>query len=50
MCRFNAQNKEVRFGNFIFGPIVMRMFYYLQEDEKALEVRYQSRHFIPNSY
>lgn len=35
--RFNAQNKEVRFGNFIFGPIVMRMFHYLGDESRALE-------------
>lgn len=38
--KFNAQNKEVRFGNFIFGPVVMRMFHYLKEDELALQVCY----------
>ena len=36
--RFNTQNKEVRFGNFIFGPVVMRMFHYLKEEELALQV------------
>lgn len=35
--KFNAQNKEVRFGNFIFGPVVMRMFHHLKEDELALQ-------------
>lgn len=41
MClffRFNAQNKEVRFGNFIFGPVVMRMFHYLKDVDLAINV------------
>lgn len=37
ILKFNAQNKEVRFGNFIFGPVVMRMFHHLKEDELALQ-------------
>lgn len=37
ITKFNAQNKEVRFGNFIFGPVVMRMFHHLKEDELALQ-------------
>lgn len=35
--RFNKQNKELRFGNFIFGPVVMRMFYNLNKHEEALQ-------------
>lgn len=35
--RFNSQNKEVRFGNFIFGPIVMRMFHHLGDEQRALD-------------
>nr|XP_022920793.1 pentatricopeptide repeat-containing protein 2, mitochondrial-like [Onthophagus taurus] len=37
MKRFNSQNKELRFGNFIFGPVVMRMFYKLNKPNEALE-------------
>lgn len=33
--KFNSQNKEMRFGTFIFGPVVMRTFYYLDEPELA---------------
>lgn len=35
--RFNVQNKEVRFGNFIFGPVVMRLFYHLKTVDLALK-------------
>lgn len=38
--RFNVQNKETRFGNFIFGPIVMRMYHYLDNPDAALKVNY----------
>ncbi|XP_032686668.1 pentatricopeptide repeat-containing protein 2, mitochondrial-like isoform X2 [Odontomachus brunneus] len=36
LTKFNIQNKEMRFGNFIFGPVVMRTFYYLDEPDLAL--------------
>lgn len=36
--RFCSQSKEVRFGNFIFGPVIMRLFHNLQESETALEL------------
>jgi len=36
LTRFNNQNKELRFGTFVFGPVVMRTFYYLDEPELAL--------------
>nr|CAD7262119.1 unnamed protein product [Timema shepardi] len=35
--RFNQQNKDLRFGNFVFGPVVMRMFYYMNTPDAALE-------------
>ncbi|CAD7077112.1 unnamed protein product [Hermetia illucens] len=35
--KFNSQNKELRFGNFVFGPVVFRMFYYLGDVDTALE-------------
>lgn len=38
MIKFNQQNKEVRFGNFIFGPVVMRMFHILNKPDQALKV------------
>lgn len=39
MKKFNQQNREIRFGNFIFGPVAMRMFYTLNKPDEALEVR-----------
>lgn len=36
LTKFNNQNKELRFGTFVFGPVVMRTFYYLDEPELAL--------------
>lgn len=35
LTKFNAQAKEMRFGTFIFGPVVMRTFYYLDEPDLA---------------
>ncbi|GJQ78442.1 hypothetical protein Trydic_g11561 [Trypoxylus dichotomus] len=37
MKKFNKQNKELRFGNFIFGSVAMRMFYVLNKPNEALE-------------
>ncbi|XP_046997620.1 uncharacterized protein LOC124613079 isoform X2 [Schistocerca americana] len=34
--RFNNQSKDLRFGTFVFGPVVMRMFYYLNKPDEAL--------------
>ena len=36
--RFNSQNKDLRFGNFVFGPVLMRMFYNQKDVESALMV------------
>lgn len=36
--KFNKQNKEIRFGNFIFGPVVMRMLYTFKDEETALKL------------
>ncbi|XP_050460443.1 pentatricopeptide repeat-containing protein 2, mitochondrial-like [Cataglyphis hispanica] len=36
LTKFNSQNKELRFGTFVFGPVVMRTFYYLDEPDLAL--------------
>lgn len=37
MNKFNEQNKQLRFGNFVFGPVVMRMLHHLQKPAIALE-------------
>jgi pentatricopeptide repeat domain-containing protein 2 len=37
-CRFNQQNKHLRFGNYVFGPVVMRMYYFLNQPKAALEL------------
>ncbi|GFG39338.1 hypothetical protein Cfor_08291 [Coptotermes formosanus] len=37
MTRFNQQNKEVRFGSYVFGPVVMRMYYFLNKPDEALQ-------------
>lgn len=36
--RFCSQSKEVRFGNFIFGPVIMRLFHHVQDAKIALEL------------
>ncbi|KAF6200678.1 hypothetical protein GE061_005121 [Apolygus lucorum] len=38
MIKFSSQNKDLRFGTFIFGPVVMRMYYFLNQPLEALEV------------
>ncbi|XP_023937047.1 pentatricopeptide repeat-containing protein 2, mitochondrial [Bicyclus anynana] len=35
--KFNTQKSEFRFSSFIFGPIVMRMFYFLDAPIEALQ-------------
>ncbi|KYM78664.1 Pentatricopeptide repeat-containing protein 2 [Atta colombica] len=35
LTKFNNQTKEMRFGTFIFGPVVMRTLYYLDEPDLA---------------
>ncbi|XP_011878140.1 PREDICTED: pentatricopeptide repeat-containing protein 2, mitochondrial-like [Vollenhovia emeryi] len=35
LTKFNSQAKEMRFGTFIFGPVVMRTFFYLDEPDLA---------------
>uniref|UniRef100_A0A0K8T303 Pentatricopeptide repeat-containing protein 2 n=1 Tax=Lygus hesperus TaxID=30085 RepID=A0A0K8T303_LYGHE len=37
MTKFSSQNKDLRFGSFIFGPVVMRMYYFLNQPQEALE-------------
>ncbi|XP_026320615.1 pentatricopeptide repeat-containing protein 2, mitochondrial-like [Hyposmocoma kahamanoa] len=34
--KFNTQNTEFRFGSFVFGPVVMRMFHFLDAPTEAL--------------
>lgn len=36
--KFAKQNSELRFGSYVFGTVLMRMFYYLGDVETALEV------------
>ncbi|CAH1102315.1 unnamed protein product [Psylliodes chrysocephalus] len=35
--KFNSQNRELRFGSFIFGPVVMRLFYLHNRPDLAVE-------------
>ncbi|KAK4885564.1 hypothetical protein RN001_001835 [Aquatica leii] len=37
MKKFNQQNKQLRFGNYVFGPVIMRMFYTLNKHEEAYQ-------------
>lgn len=37
--RFHSQNASLRFGTYAFGPVVMRMFHYLNKPAEALKVR-----------
>lgn len=36
--RFCSQSKEVRFGNFIFGPPTMRFFHFVKDSDSALKL------------
>lgn len=38
LIKYNKQNKEMRFGTFVFGPVVMRTFYYLDEPDLAFTI------------
>ncbi|VEN60254.1 unnamed protein product [Callosobruchus maculatus] len=35
--KFNQQNKQLRFGSYVFGPVVMRMFHHFNKPELAFE-------------
>ncbi|KAI8420181.1 hypothetical protein MSG28_008738 [Choristoneura fumiferana] len=35
--KFNTQTTEYRFGSFVFGPVVMRMFHFLDAPNEALQ-------------
>ncbi|CAH1965295.1 unnamed protein product [Acanthoscelides obtectus] len=37
MKKFNKQNKQLRFGSYIFGPVVMRMFHFFNKADLAFE-------------
>lgn len=36
--KFCSQSKEVRFGNFVFGPPVMRLMHHLKDADAALKL------------
>ncbi|CAN7945603.1 unnamed protein product [Ixodes pacificus] len=38
MKRFNQQNKELRFGTFVFGPVALRLFYHLRKPDIVVQV------------
>lgn len=38
MKRFNQQNKELRFGTFVFGPVALRLFYHLKKPDVVLQL------------
>ncbi|XP_075217006.1 pentatricopeptide repeat-containing protein 2, mitochondrial-like [Lycorma delicatula] len=38
IIKFNQQNKDLRFGSFVFGPVVMRMYYNLNKPLEALKL------------
>jgi len=37
-CRFNLQNKDMRFGSFVFGPVVMRLLHSFRQPDLALSL------------
>lgn len=38
MKRFNQQNKELRFGTFVFGPVALRLFYHLKKPDIVIQL------------
>ncbi|XP_063700900.1 pentatricopeptide repeat-containing protein 2, mitochondrial-like [Culicoides brevitarsis] len=36
--KFVSQNSNLRFGNYVFGPVIMRMFYFFDDPDTALQV------------
>lgn len=36
--RFNAQNKDLRFGSFVFGPVVARLLHHFKKADLALQM------------
>lgn len=43
--RFNSQNQSLRFGTFVFGPVVMRMVHHMGNAELGLELLYDPVRF-----
>ncbi|GAV00062.1 hypothetical protein RvY_10965 [Ramazzottius varieornatus] len=37
MKKFVKQNEQLRFGSFVFGPVIMRMYYHLNKPDAALK-------------
>uniref|UniRef100_A0A2M3ZA17 Putative pentatricopeptide repeat-containing protein 2 mitochondrial n=1 Tax=Anopheles braziliensis TaxID=58242 RepID=A0A2M3ZA17_9DIPT len=38
IARYNKQGKELRFGNYVFGPVIMRACHHLGDHELALDL------------
>jgi len=38
LLKFSKPSKETRFGNFVFGPIVMRFFHHIKDADRALKL------------
>lgn len=38
ILKYNSQNKDLRFGSFIFGPVVMRLYYHLNKPKEAFKL------------
>ncbi|XP_058835981.1 pentatricopeptide repeat-containing protein 2, mitochondrial-like [Topomyia yanbarensis] len=36
--KYNSQGQELRFGNYIFGPVVMRALYFMKDPQLALQL------------
>ncbi|XP_053688016.1 pentatricopeptide repeat-containing protein 2, mitochondrial-like [Sabethes cyaneus] len=36
--KYNSQSQELRFGNYVFGPVVMRALHHLKDPQLALEL------------
>lgn len=45
--RFHSQNKSLRFGGFVFGPVVMRLFHHLKCSDVALKVCFSLKFVWP---
>ncbi|XP_033335775.2 pentatricopeptide repeat-containing protein 2, mitochondrial [Megalopta genalis] len=39
--KYECSNKEIKFGSYVFGPVVMRMYYYLNEPTAAMDTFYK---------
>lgn len=38
VLKYNSQNKDLRFGSFIFGPVVMRMYFHHNKPKEAFKL------------